>query len=235
MRSSGGLPLRAVSGVDGGLGAVRAAVFAVTTVVLASLAHSLGGGEVPPLAAALVAGLGCWLLGLVLARRSWGVLGLTALLGGSQLVLHQVFHAVAAPEPQLPAMADMQGMPGMGAMPGMAGMGGHQAHSMLTHSMMTAGQGHTSVPMLAAHVLAVVVTAVLLAAAEAAWAFVRWARRWPGLLVEVVALPPLTGPRRVVPAGRRPRLARLVGPTRRLTRRGPPPRPAPATAAMAVS
>lgn len=207
-----------MSAVDGDARPGRALAFAVAAVLLAAVAHSAAGGQVPPVSGVLAAGACCWLLGLLLAGRRWGPLGLVGLLGGTQLVLHEVFHRLAAPVPTHDmASMDMSSMD-MASMPGMAMPPPAAPGTLLDHS---------SLLMLTAHLLAVLAAAAVLAAGEAAHALARRLRCWSGLLLAAVVVPVVVRPWRLVPPVRPRWVVRLVGPERRLTRRGPPARPAP--------
>jgi hypothetical protein len=213
-----------VSAVDGDARPGRALAFSVAAVLLAAVAHSAAGGQVPPVSGVLAAGACCWLLGLLLAGRRWGPLGLVGLLGGTQLVLHEVFHRLAAapvPTHDMSSMdmssMDMSSMD-MASMPGMAMPAPTAPGTLLDHS---------SLLMLTAHVLAVLAAAAVLAAGEAAHALARRLRCWSGRLPAAVVVPVVVRPWRLVPPARPRWVVRLVGPERRLTRRGPPARPAP--------
>lgn len=199
----------------------RAAVFAAVCTLLAVAAHRLMSATGIPLAAEAFGAAAVFCFARVAA--SLGERGLPAiglLVGGSQMGLHLLFHAVqAAPVPPPTSMPPMTSMPDMGDMPVMTGMASGS-------SLLGASTGMTI-----AHVLAAAITAwwlrrgevALFTAAEharvvlgASWRMLAW---WAARTRPIRTAPP------VVPlAGlvvRRPAVARVL--LFAVIRRGPPP------------
>lgn len=154
---------------------LRSGSLAVSIVGLASVAHISGGGALPAPAIMLALVALNVLASTVATRFKLGAGAMLAILGSSQVALHQVFetlsqgsganvpssvmagmsHHMPADFPLLPSGASMSSMAG-------AAMTGHQ---------------HMSSIMMAAHVGATVVTALILFKGEAAlWALARWLR-----------------------------------------------------------
>jgi len=162
----------------------RAAAFGVATLALASGAHVVAGGTLPPVMVLVALALPLTIGAVILTGRRCGALLLLSSLAVAQVVLHEALMRLTVHDPaeMLTAAA--------GARPGSAGfasgsMSGHSASSM--DSMEAAMGGVTlagaegwSATMMALHVLATVVTALLLAYGEQAlWQLV--ARLLPGL------------------------------------------------------
>jgi hypothetical protein len=85
---------RAVNPVSATRG-VRASVFALSSTALAVAAHRVGGGAAPSTVAALIAFTALLALGWLLAGRQRGGPQLTALVLGTQAVLHLSFMATS--------------------------------------------------------------------------------------------------------------------------------------------
>jgi hypothetical protein len=195
--------------VTPGHGAVklaRAALFAISAVLLAAAAHVAGGEPVSPLVAVLAVPAVTALMNL-LARRRRGLPTLLPALAGTQLVLHEVFMTTAGSGSCHSDAAAMSGMPGM-------------TTAVTMHCSMPMTQHGWSTAMLLTHGIATVLTAVVLARGEAAvWTLAQWlglptlpapsAPQWP-------ARPP-------APLTRSPRPA-TSAPITSFTRRGPPAR-----------
>lgn len=199
------------------LRSLRAAVFAAVCVLLGAVGHGLGMGETPPLWVDAAGFLVVFGLGWVLGGRERSLVGIGAVMFGTQGALHVGFDAAQSPRtlPVQPAhvmsMAHMHGH----TMAAMAGMSGSPQPHAVT--------GHVT----AAHILAALVASWWLRRGEAAlWSLLRRAVSLvPGLLAWWRGVPtPVSVP------GRRPsRTSGLAGSPRRLLlryavrRRGPPP------------
>ena len=185
---------------------LRAGAVAGTVVALAAGAHLMGGGELPGpvLLLAVVVVLGALTLLLAGRRFSWPVL--SALLGGGQLTLHEVFDACSV---QTVAISSL---------------GHHQTWVPLAGT--TPGTASGTWAMTLAHVAATAVaTLLLLHGEQLAWSLWAWLRplvRVLSKLLRFVVGRPVPFPATTVP---RPR--QVV--ERRVRRRGPPRVTAPAT------
>lgn len=227
----------------GALRTLRSTVVTVVVVALATVAHVTGGGHVPtgPAAVAVVVAVACvthqstrWRLGLP---------GVSALLTGGQLLLHETF---AALEPARGVSLDVHGAAAAGGgahrhvtglptsddalVPAALTSGGTTSGGTgLVHGLGAAGievGAWTLTPMVAGHVAATVVTALVLAGGERAlWRL--WS--WLAPLVAVLLTP--SHPVAVrLPRARRGSFGRRgvrdVVLARSLRRRGPPAVPA---------
>jgi len=140
--------------------ASRAALATLLVLGLAASAHTLGGGAPPGTLAGVVLALLVGPIAWWCTRRELGVLGLTGLLAGAQVLVHAGLSAMA------PAAGTASAAHVHAALPaGLAG-GPGTAAAQPSH-----GPGTT---MLLWHVVATVVTALLLARAEdVLWRVVR--------------------------------------------------------------
>ena len=191
LRSPGSAPSRAV----------RVAVLGGASLLLATLAHRVGGGGLPPTGVLLLCGFLLGLTALLLTTRRLGFPLLLAVLGGQQVLLHALFDTATATSACGPAAAGHHALHGLTCAPGpgMAAM--------------------VSWPMLVAHAVATAATAWLLARGEATW----W--RLADRVVRAAASPtseptPNRPCRLVTPAVRRVPSAPLLT---RAAPRGPPP------------
>lgn len=188
----------------------RALLVTAVVVSLAAAGHLAAGGDLPP--ALPMLGLGAGLLGPVAWTARWPLRlpRVLALLGVTQIGLHEVFTAWSIPA----------GCP--------AGGHGHHTPPAAGPSCLATGASGAAGPhgldgagtaMLAAHVAAVLLTAVVISTAEdALW----WALAWLRPLVAVPRRPRLAreSRQRVLPPARRPTV-RWRG-LRRDRVRGPP-------------
>lgn len=188
---------------------LRALLVTAVVVSLAAAGHLAAGGALPP--ALPMLGLGAGLLGPVawVARRTLSLPRVLALLGATQLGLHEVFTAWSIPA-DCPAGGHghhLPPAPGLSCLPGSATGAGH-------HGLDGAG-----VAMLAGHVAAVLLTAVAISTAEHA---LEWALTWLRPLVTVPRPPslPLGFRQGDLPPAERPGLSRRG--LRRDRVRGPP-------------
>ncbi len=174
--------------------ALRAASLAGLATLLAALGHRLGGMPLPASALLLALAVSGPLAWAVTGRRL-GAVGLTAALGGGQLLAHTAFVVSEGARTTLGAGQ----LPGGSISPGSMGPGSMGPGSMGMGSMDHAATGPVlglDARMLIAHTLATLVLAVLAARAEAAlWrAWERWRPRlWsrPVLLVPGVPRTPM--------------------------------------------
>lgn len=136
---------------------------------LASVGHLAGGGILPPLI--VLIGLGVGVLGPVawMARRRLTLERLLALLGATQLVLHEAFVGLAVAPVCAPVTGHHGPHHGVGAV--LACLGGAGSE---TGQHVASSQG---VAMLIGHLLAVLTTAVVLTQVETAvWLVREWLR-----------------------------------------------------------
>lgn len=199
---------------------LRSTTVAGTVVLLAALAHILGGGSLPGagIMAAILALTG--LVSTLATRRQLRLPAMTAVLGTGQLALHEVFTALSVPASgtywvvgtghHLAGQADLvseHGLPFSQAVDAAAGHA-HQVDSPLAALMLTG------------HIVATLLCAGLLAKGEAAlWLLAAWLRP----LVQLPSPVALDGG--TVPAAVPPRRAFTPLPWRNLRqdcRRGPP-------------
>jgi hypothetical protein len=131
--------------------AVRVAVLGGSSLLLATLAHRIGGGILPPPGVLLLCGFLLGLAGLLLTTRRLGFPLLLAALGAQQVLLHALFAAATTTAACTPAAAVHHALHTLACAPGsgMAPM--------------------VSWPMLLAHAVATAATAWLLARGEATW------------------------------------------------------------------
>lgn len=187
----------------GGLRVLRAGAVAGSVLALAAGAHVVGGGDLPgpALLLAVVVVLGAVTLLLAGRRFSWPVL--TGLLGGGQLVLHELLDACSA---QTVAVVPQ---------------GHHQTWVPLAETASRAGSGTAAMTL--AHVAATAATTLLLLHGEhVLWSLWTWLR--PLVRVLRTLLGPVAGPPARFPATTVPRPRSVVA--RRVRRRGPPGVPA---------
>jgi len=166
----------------GGTRAARVGLLGATSMTLATAAHAVGGGPVPPAGVLLVSGLLVGLVAVTVTARRCRFGVLAALLAAEQVMLHWLFAAAAA-------MTGCHGVPhatahhggtleAMGCAPAPAdGMGG-------------VALGTAAPAMWLAHAAAVLVTAWLLARGEA------WLWRMADLVVEAATATPSEPPAR---------------------------------------
>lgn len=199
---------------------LRSTAVAATVVLLAALAHILGGGSLPG-AGIMAAILALTSLFSTLAtRRQLRLPAMTAVLGAGQLALHEVFTALSIPVPETAAVA--------GAGHHLAGQADVVADRGLPFAQVAeaaAGHAHQvdsplAALMLTGHVVATLLCAGLLARGEAAlWFLAAWLRP----LIQLPSPVRLDGG--TVPAAVRPRKDFTPLPWRNLRqdcRRGPP-------------
>ena len=194
------------SPVRGALRCARAGAVATTVVGLAAGAHLVAGGRLPGTGLLLAVVVVVGALSLLLAGRRFGPAGIAALLGGGQVVLHELFDACSA---QTVAVA---------------AHGHHQEWTPLA----TAGGGAAagSAAMTLTHVAATAAAALLLLHGERLlWSLWSWLR--PLARVLRVLLHPVAARPARFPATTLPRPRSVVA--SRVARRGPPGVPAPAT------
>ncbi|MUN63125.1 hypothetical protein GMA12_08225 [Kocuria sediminis] len=188
---------------------LRALLITAVVLSLAAAGHLAAGGAPPP--ALPMLGLGAGLLGPVarVARRTLRLPRVLALLGATQLGLHEIFTAWSIPA-DCPAGGHghhLPPAPGPSCLPGTASGAGHH------------GLDGTGVAMLAGHVAAVLLTAVVISTADNA---LEWALAWLRPLVAGPRPPrlPLGFRQGDLPPAQRPRV-RWRG-LRRDRVRGPP-------------
>lgn len=205
----------------------RAAVFAAVCTLLAVAAHRVMSATGIPLAAEVFGAVAVFCFARIAAGLGErGLATIALLVGGSQVGLHLVFHAVqasAVPVPMPGVASATASMPGMGGMSGMAGVG----------TGMAAGPAllGTATGMTIAHVLAAAVAAWWLRRGEVAlFGAVERTRvvvgaSWRMLAGWVAGTRPLrTAPRPAPTASidvRRPAVVRVL--LFAVIRRGPPP------------
>ncbi|MFK0008491.1 hypothetical protein ACIQTZ_15705 [Paenarthrobacter sp. NPDC090520] len=144
--------------------ALRSGALSVVVVLLAAGAHVLGGGALPtaPVLAALIALTG--LAATLATRFKLNVAAMTALVGASQLVLHQAFTSLAPIDAAAPAGGHHPGTESLAPIVDPA----THLHELGT----TAGA-----LMFIAHVMATVASAAVLAKGEdALWQLAAWLR-----------------------------------------------------------
>ncbi len=156
---------------------LRSTTVAATMVLLAALAHILGGGSLPGagIMAAILAMTG--LASTLATRRQLRLPAMTAVLGAGQLALHEVFTALSVP-PSGAASVVRESHHAAGQ----AGFA-HEAGLSLTEAA-AQGAGHAhqvdsplTALMLTGHVVATLVCAALLARGEGAlWFLATWLR-----------------------------------------------------------
>jgi hypothetical protein len=189
---------------------LRSSAVATVILALAAGAHLAGGGELPA-PAILLAVLALTALASTSAtRHRLGFPSMAALLGGGQLVLHELFTAFG---PSVAEAGPITAASHEGHFPGAGILAPAAAH-------LHEGDAANGPLMLAAHALATVVCAILLARGEAAlWALSAWLR-------PLVALPRAVAPDAVPPATASfPAFPVPLSPWRNLrqdSRRGPP-------------
>lgn len=209
----------------------RAAVFAAVCTLLAVAAHRvMSATGIPPAAEVFGAAAVFCFARIAAGLGERGLATIALLVGGSQVGLHLLFHAVqasatAGPVPGLTPSSAATSMPGMGDMSGMAGAGAGMASSP--------GLLGTTTGMTIAHVLAAVVTAWWLRRGEVAlFGAVERTRvvmgaSWRMLAGWVAGTQPLRIVSRPMPAAsldvRRPVVVRVL--LFAVIRRGPPPAP----------
>lgn len=184
----------------------RSAVVAAVILALATGAHTLAGGRLPP-APVMAACTALVLLGVVLVTR-WRLTAtaLAGILAAGQWMLHAAFSVLSETVPAGPAP-----VPHLHT----AAAAGLPVSHELPHSHLPAD---LDPPMLGAHILATLVTAVFLARGEAAlWALAAWLRPLAG--IQAVPIP-VTSP--TIPPAPRHALARRWRALRRQPLRGPP-------------
>ncbi len=172
----GGMPPPAT----GPLRLVRAGMVAVVTVALATLAHLLAGGGLPPVVVLIALTAFALAAAAVLTARTLGPVGAVALLGVGQLALHSAFSLFTS-------MACMSGPP--------------SAHHAGTAMQCTAADAGSAQPllggstMLVLHVAATLAAALVIVGADRAlW----WLAAWLRPLVDSAA-PVVVVPRAVLP------------------------------------
>lgn len=196
--------------------ALRMAAIGATILMLAAAAHVLGGGLLPaPLILAAIVALTA-LATTWITRYRISTPAMAALLGGSQLLLHQAFDALSMPVP-------LPGAPTAGGMAAMAGHWGHGAPGQLTdgpvqslafvtpvflHDTGVHSPGVIAPAMFAAHAGATLLTGLVLARGERAlWALADWLRPLRASSPAPFCLPPaprlLRGTEPVLPAAPR--------------------------------
>ena len=187
----------------GAVRCARAGAVAATVVGLAAGAHLTAGGRLPGTGLLLAVVVVVGALSALLAGRRFGPGGLTGLVGGGQVVLHELFGTCSA---QTAAVAPH---------------GHHQEWTPLVDPVAGAGAG--SAGMTLAHGAATALAVLLLLHGErllwSLWAWLRPLVRVLGELLRFVAPRPAPFPAATVP---RPRS--VVA--RRVRRRGPPRGPA---------
>ena len=193
----------------------RAAVFAAVCTLLAVAAHRvMSGTGIPLVAEVFGAGAVFCFARIAAGLGERGLATIALLVGGSQVGLHVLFHAVQAPATPMPGMSDM---------PGMAGVGSGMASGPVLLG--------TPTGMTIAHALAAAVAAWWLRRGEVAlFRAVERARvvvgaSWRMLAGWVAGTRPLRTPSRPAPAAslgvRCPAVARVL--LFAVIRRGPPP------------
>lgn len=156
---------------------LRSATVAATMVLLAALAHILGGGSLPGagIMAAILAITG--LASTLATRRQLRLPAMTAVLGAGQLALHEVFTALSVPPS---GAASLVGESHHAA--GQAGFANEAGVSFTEAAAQSAGHAHQvdsplAALMLTGHVVATLVCAAILARGEAAlWVLATWLR-----------------------------------------------------------
>jgi hypothetical protein len=203
----------------------RAAVFAAVCTLLAVAAHRVMSATGIPLAAEVFGAAAVFCFARIAAGLGErGLATIALLVGGSQVGLHLLFHAVQASAVPVSGVASAAtSMPGMDHMSGMA-----EAGSGMASGPVLLG---TSTGMTIAHVLAAAVAAWWLRRGEVAlFGAVERARvvvgaSWRMLAGWVAGTRPLRTPSRPAPAAsldvRRPAVARVL--LFAVIRRGPPP------------
>lgn len=190
----------------------RAAVFAAGCVVLAALGHVMMSGDHVPLwiLAACWAAVGA--VGWTLAGRERGLPLITTVAVAAQTVLHSAFSLAS------PAAHDMD----MGAMP-------HGMHTMPLHKdadTHMAAAGHSSLGMLAAHLLAAMLCGLWLGYGErAVFRVLRAVGGWFAAPLRTLFLAPVPQARPSVRVRRRrrsDRAPRLLLLAHAIISRGPP-------------
>ncbi len=146
-----------------GLRVLRAAGFAAASTVLAALAHSAGGGMLPPVGVLLCAAVGLTVAALSLTRRERGlpVIAGATLIG--QLVLHVVLTAAMT---SACGGSDTGGVTGSGPMS--MGASTDSGAGCTGASWLPTGGGTGGLVMLVGHLLAAAVVACLLRRGERA-------------------------------------------------------------------
>jgi hypothetical protein len=145
----------------------RGCALGVIAASLATVAHVLGGGELPPPSLLLLTGSLAVALGVALSGSRMGRARVVAIVVGGQLLLHELLMMLVAVDAADPLRQQpMPGMPGM-TVPLAAGSAPSSAvWSMLAHHAITSVTTVPGATMLAAHTLAAVLVGLWLAAGE---------------------------------------------------------------------
>ncbi|EMY32229.1 hypothetical protein D477_021238 [Arthrobacter crystallopoietes BAB-32] len=150
---------------------LRAGSFAAAILCLSAAAHVAGGGTLPAPAVVIALGTLTLLPVMILAGRKLGAKTTAAVLGASQLLLHQAFTVLSTT-----ALCTEAGHHAY------AGSGSLECLAATAHTAGEHGAG-----MVAAHVLATVLTGLLLVRGEdALWALAAWLRPLTRLPAAVV-------------------------------------------------
>ncbi|NUU19291.1 hypothetical protein HP550_18735 [Cellulomonas humilata] len=175
----------------GPLRLVRAGVVAAVTVALASLAHVLAGGALPPTVVLVTLTAVTLAAAVVLTARRVGTVGALALLGVGQLAIHSSFSLFTT-------MACVPGPDGQAALFGHVH---HAGMAMEPLAACSAVEQTLAPPLLGAsavlvlHVAAAVVAALVLAGADRAlWGIAAWLAPLVGSEAAAVVVPRPTLP-----------------------------------------
>jgi hypothetical protein len=199
--------------------AARACALGATTLSLAALAHAAAGGRLPSPEVLGTVVLLVAVISTLVTRWRMSRTGAVALLGGGQVVLHEVLLAASSHSGGADPAEGSGGQPGGSSAAPLTALLTSTARHLATH------QADSPIPasaMLAAHAAATVLTGLALAHGDdLLWAVWGWLQPLPAALVaSVVPVPPrpyVLPPRlEILPQG--------VVLTEHIPRRGPPAR-----------